>query len=313
MQLLNGIQKTQYFSIPFVVPIEPKNAGGNHDAIWTKDLIAAIDVAMSHPVPLSVDFEKGFTGSLANLEPIQIISLLYTDITTFRIAIKALGNVQKDDEKELLKVFAWRGYLQSLYATWLSFSCGITLKLSETKSGMTKLEVATNPKDKSFEPAFLRIAKDGDDFTDILTKYGEVVDPVGSIGATINNALQTLALIEQSCFFSFTHCTDSDPDGAKDYFLSMAKGAFVVRAMAMNWMLKGVGGFTKTKPLNSKMKVNLKSIDKESLKELQNSVLMSLWNLSLGLTMFQFVAKAQRLFAPNCEAFSCYSNFDMEI
>lgn len=290
IQLLNGIQKTHNFSIPFTVP---------QNIQLVDETIAALKVAMSHPVPLSAEFEKGFTGSLASLEPLQIVSLLFTDISAFRMSLYTLGDADDDEKKEFVKLTAWRGYLQSLYAAWLSFSCGINLKLSETTDGFTRLEVTTDAKDESFEPAFKRISNDGDYFTHILTKCGEVVDPVGVIGATINNALQSLAVMEQSCFFAFTHCTDTDSAETKEYYLSMAKAAFVIRSMAMDWMLKGVKGFTKTKPLNSKMKLNLNSINKESLKEIRTKVLASLWNLSLGLTMFQYVTEAQILFAPN--------------
>jgi hypothetical protein len=305
MQLLGGIQENKNFATPFVVPKPPK--GKNRE--WTSDIKEAVAVAMSHPVPLTVDFEKGFTGSLANLEPVQIISLLFTDISALRIALLALEKPKDESEKELIKVMAWRGYLQSLYASWLSFSCGIRLRISESENGYTNLEVtACDIQDAGFEDAYLRIANDGDTFTGILTKCGEVADPIGNMGATINNALQTLAVIEQSCFFSFTHCNESDTKETRDYFLSMAKAAFLVRATAMNWLLKGVKGFKKTKPLSKEMKVNLKALDKKELYELESQILESLWCLSLGLMMFQFVAKAQNLFAPNSDAFSCHIN-----
>lgn len=308
MQLLNGIQQNTKFATPFVVPNPPTNGQ------WTSDIKEAVAVAMSHPVPLTVDFEKGFTGSLSNLEPIQIISLLFTDISALKVALLSIESPKDEAEKELIKVMAWRGYLQSLYASWLSFSCGIRLRISEAENGYTKLEVtACNTQEPGFEDAYLRIAIVGDTFTNILTKCGEVVDPIGSMGATINNAMETLAIIEQSCFFSFTHCTDADTKETKDYFLNMAKSAFFVRATTTNWLLKGIKGFKKTQPLNKEMKVNLKALDKKELSTLELRILESLWSLSLGLMMFQFIAKAYNLFSPNNNVFAYHSNDPYEV
>ena len=296
MQLLDSLQTSENFSAPFVVPNAKRE-----NKTSASELKEAFAVAMSHPLPLTTDFEKGFNGLLSNLTPCQIVSLLFSDITVFRYALKGLGDARNEEEKDFIVKTAWRGYMQSVYASWLAFSCNIRLHISESETGMTRLSLTTDPNQAGYECACMEIANIGDFFTDTLTKYGAVVDPVLSMGTTINNALQTLAIIEQSCFFSYTHCSNSDTQETREYFLSMAKAAYLVRSTAMNWMLKGVKGFKKTKPLNKNMSVNLKTLDKKALHNLQNDILESLWLLSLGLMMFQYLTNAQMLFSQNAD------------
>lgn len=289
MQLLDIAIAKENFSTPFIVPEDERASA----------LDEAFAVAMSHPVPLTADFKRGFTGILANLTPCQIVALLFSDITVLRYALVGIGNAKNGEEKGFIVQTAWRGYLQSLYACWMSFTVGIRCRISKSETGTTLLSLTTNPDLADYEDASAEIAAIGDFFTETLTKHGEVVDPVFSMSATINNAFQTLAIIEQSCFFSHTHCSDSDTKETKEYFLSMAKAAFLVRSTAMDWLLKGIKDFKKTNPLNKAMKVSPDGLDKTALRSLQGNVLQSLWMLSLGLMSFQYLVKAQVLFSPN--------------
>lgn len=273
-------------------PTPPQSEGYR----WNNELEHAVTIALTRPVPLSSNFNKGFCGPLAKLEPAQIVMLWFQDLSVLHLALESLGDAQNADESELIKLIAWRGYMQAMYAIWLARSCGIYMRMSETQDGFTRIET-TMSEQPGFTQACTNLANTSEIFTITLKKIGEVVDPVDAMSEVMGDAIETLGVVERSCFFSYSRCNDDDDDETTNGFADMAKAAFLVRSIVTDWLLKGIKGFSKTKPLNERLKLNTSKFNKFDYKQLQVEVVQTLENMSLGLLLFQFLTDARNIIA----------------
>lgn len=271
----------------------PNGAFGG--GLLSGDVERAATFAMMRPMPLSPDFKKGFCQDMADREPAEIVSIFFGDVTALHLTLEALGDPTDTDEITLQKGIAWRGYMQSLYAIWLAQSLGIHFRLSETPDGMTRIEAGVGER-TGFAHARPKIASVAAIFEQKLKGFGIAVDPVDAMSDAMGGAIETLATIEKSCFFSSLHCSEADGEQAHE-FADTAAAAFLIRSMAMDWLLHGIHGFSKTKPLDPRMNFTVSGLNKAEVRQMKADVVGSLERMSLGLMLNRFVTDARDLIA----------------
>lgn len=265
----------------------------------------SVEEALSRPAPLTLDFEKGFKerGDAG-----QIYAMLYADVIAMKTVLQIVKEPNESSKTDFMGT-AWHGFLQCVYMSWLARFAGIYVKLEmdESQNGFqyATLSVRTT-NDEGFTNASDFIADDyGPYFYHVLRDHGETVYSVESYAASISNGLLMLSTFEHAFLCSYNRCKEEADDGqSKQYFLSMAKAAYLVRSLALKWLLNGVtGNVIAAKPISPDLNIGKREIKKEALKQLEFKTIEAVLGLNFSELAFQLLARAQAALAPDAAAF----------
>lgn len=289
-----------------------------------------LDDAEKRPAPLAKEFKKGFDSRKIGGGVTALFATILGDLASMRIALNSVDFAALDDDKkETYTCMAWKGCLQTAYMIFIALQSDIYMSVESfdghrLRAIICRHDVETEPRHlegydpdawklPKYKPAWEYVdANFSDFFYDAVRETGATQRLINrlspkTIAASLHNGFHLLRHIEEAHYFAYTHCTDADSAEIKDYHLSFAQAAFLIRETAFNRLFKGVPGCM-TKPIYSGMTIDKKKIGKTKLNSFENSVSDYITRLSFGNYTAELLAQAQALVNPKAPAFEVIQN-----